>query len=106
MSQTTANSSYQSIYTVVAKIPKGKVLTYKNIAILAHITNPRFVGKALHNNKDPKNIPCHRVVRSDGKIAKGYAFGGAKKQEALLKKEGVIFITRGRVDFKQSLYSF
>jgi|SRR5581483_151479 len=97
-------SSFDAIYNIVSRIPKGKVTTYKNVAILANIASPRFIGKALHNNTDPVRIPCHRVVRSNGSIAKGYAFGGEKKQKELLKKEGVSFITKDKVDLKKSLY--
>ena len=70
------------------KIPRGKTATYKEIAKLAG--NPRAyraVGNILNKNYDSK-IPCHRVVRSDGKSG-GYN-RGAKKKLALLKKEGAI----------------
>ena len=54
-------------------------------------------------NIDPKNIPCHRVIRSDGSLAKGYAFGGAKKQKEVLEKEGIKF-DKGKIDLER--YSF
>lgn len=76
------------VFEAVKKIPAGKVLTYKEVASLAG--NPkayRAVGNILNKNKDPDNIPCHRVVRSDGKVG-GYRWGKNKKQ-ALLEKEGV-----------------
>lgn len=82
-------------YDVVKKIPKGKVLTYKEVANLAG--NPRAwraVGNILNKNPDFQNIPCHRVVKSDGEVG-GYKFG-QKKKAALLKREGVV-IKRGRV---------
>ena len=82
---------FDKIYSVVAKIPKGRVMTYGQVAKLAKINNPRFVGFALHQNSDPKNIPCHRIVRSDGTLATGYAFGGMKKQKEKLEKEGISF---------------
>lgn len=65
-------------------------MTYKQVANIAN-TTPRVVGFALHANKDPKNIPCHRVIKSNGTLAKGYAFGGKQKQKEILEKEGVIF---------------
>jgi len=77
----------EKVFRVVKKIPRGQVLTYKEIAKL--IGNPksfRAVGNALHKNYDP-NIPCHRVIRSDGKTG-GYNRGSEKKRE-LLKKEKV-----------------
>ena len=52
--------------------------------------NPRWarvVGYALHNNPDPKNIPCYRVVNREGKVATGFAFGGGKTQRELLEKD-------------------
>jgi len=77
----------QKVYEVVKKIPKGKVLTYKEVARRAGNMNAsRAVGNILHNNHNPK-IPCHRVVCSDGKIG-GYNRGSKKKQE-ILKSEGI-----------------
>jgi methylated-DNA-[protein]-cysteine S-methyltransferase len=75
------------------KIKKGKVLTYKKVAKLAK--NPkayRAVGNILNKNPDLKTIPCHRVVKSDGRIG-GYKFG-VKRKIALLKKEGVVIKNR------------
>lgn len=80
----------KKILKIVSKIPKGKTLTYKEVARLAG--NPRAyraVGNALHKNPFAPRIPCHRVIKSDGSIG-GYSFG-VKKKIALLKKEGVIF---------------
>jgi O-6-methylguanine DNA methyltransferase len=79
----------EQVYKIVGRIPKGKVLTYKQVAVLAK--NPlafRAVGNILNKNHD-KNIPCHRVIRSDGKIG-GYN-KGAKLKEKILKKEGFVF---------------
>ena len=79
----------ERVYKIVSKIPKGKVLTYKQVAVLAE--NPlafRAVGNILNKNHD-KNIPCHRVIRSDGKIG-GYN-KGPKVKEKILKEEGAIF---------------
>ena len=78
----------ESVYSVVRNIKKGEVLTYKEVAILAG--NPkahRAVGNILNKNYDPE-IPCHRVVRSDGKTG-GYNRGKEKKIYKL-KEEGVI----------------
>lgn len=81
--------TFQKIYKVVSFIPKGKVMTYKEVAEIVG-TTPRVVGFALHANKNPDKVPCHRVIKSDRTLAKGYAFGGMKKQKELLKKEGII----------------
>lgn len=81
-------TTFQKIYKIVSSIPKGKTMTYKQVAEIVG-TTPRVVGFALHANKDPKNIPCHRVIKSNGTLAKGYAFGGKEKQKEMLEKEGV-----------------
>lgn len=78
----------EKVYDVVRKIPKGKVLTYKEVAKKAgNEKASRAVGNILHKNFDPQ-IPCHRVIRSDGKFG-GYNRGGEKKIK-LLKEEGYI----------------
>lgn len=82
------------VYDVVKKIPKGKVLTYKMVAKLAGSARAwRAVGNVLNENNN-RRIPCHRVVRSDGRIG-GYRFG-AREKAFLLKKEGVI-IEKGKL---------
>jgi methylated-DNA-[protein]-cysteine S-methyltransferase len=78
----------EKVYAVVKKIPRGKTLTYKQVAEKSG--NPkafRAVGNILNKNFDP-NIPCHRVIRSDGKTG-GYNRGALNKQK-LLKKEKAI----------------
>lgn len=78
------------VYDVVRKIPKGKTLTYGQVA--AAIGRPgaaRAVGNALNKNPYPStDVPCHRVIRSDGSVG-GFAFG-TRKKTAMLKKEGAI----------------
>lgn len=81
-------SLQQQVFDCVARIPKGQTTTYKAIAIEVG-TNPRIVGNILHHNPDPQKYPCHRVIRSDGTLADGFAFGGKEKQRALLQSEGV-----------------
>ena len=77
----------ERVLRVVKKIPKGKVLSYKAVARLAGRPKAwRVVGNILNKNKDSK-VPCHRVIRSDGRIG-GYNRGMDKKL-FLLKKEGV-----------------
>ncbi len=93
------------VYNIVAKIPQGKVMTYKAVAVKAGKINPRLVGAILHQNSDPQKIPCHRVVRSDGKIANGYAFGGKVAQSARLRKEGVVFRNADTVDLVKSVWN-
>ncbi len=96
---------FEKIYEIVKLIPKGKVATYGQIALLAG--NPRWarvVGYALHVNPQPIIIPCHRVVNKSGKLAGAFAFGGYQAQRALLEQEGVIFEPDGSVDLKKYLW--
>lgn len=97
-------NSFEKVYEIVVKIPKGKVSTYKQIAKLIGIKNPRLIGYYLHKNSDPKTIPCHRVIKSNGTLAKGYAYGGMKKQKEILEKEGIAFDRKGIVDLKKYLF--
>lgn len=90
------------VYNVVKQIPKGKVLTYGIVAKLSGIKNPRLVGSILNKNTDPEKIPCHRVVNFQGRVAKSYAFGGAKAHAVRLEKEGVR-VVNGTVDLQQYL---
>ena len=83
-------NTFDQVYDLVAKVPKGKVTTYGAISKIIGV-DPRVVGFALHANKDPKHIPCHRVINSKGKISSGYAFGGPGAQEKILENEGVVF---------------
>ncbi|MFH1832592.1 MAG: MGMT family protein [Candidatus Levyibacteriota bacterium] len=94
---------FEKIYAIVSLVPKGKVLTYKKISDILNLRNPRIVGYALHANKNPQKIPCHRVVKSDGTLACGYAFGGIKKQKEKLIKEGVSFLNNNTVDLNKSM---
>ncbi len=79
----------QKVYEIVKKIPKGQTLTYKQVA--EKIGRPkacRAVGMALNKNYSP-DIPCHRVIRSDGKLG-GYNRGAELKKEILTKEKAVV----------------
>ena len=83
---------FESVYAVVKQIPKGKVLTYGDVARAVGAPRcARQVGWALHSNPEPGVIPCHRVVFGDGRLTDGFAFGGKEVQKALLEAEGVQF---------------
>ncbi len=87
----------ERVYAVVAKIPRGSVLTYGAVARRAGRPGAaRAVGTAMKENPDPKTIPCHRVVRADGSLG-DYAFGGPRAKVAKLRQEGVLFAERGQV---------
>ena len=85
------------VYNVVKTIKKGSVMTYSEVAKKAGSPKAcRAVGNILHVNPDLKNIPCHRVIRSDKTLGSGYAMGGPKVQKKLLEKEGILF-KKGKV---------
>ena len=95
-------SVFEKIYEVVKTIPRGRVATYGQVALLAG--NPRWarvVGYALHNNPSPETIPCHRVVNREGRVADAFVFGGGNVQRSLLEDEGIIFDYDGRIDLKK-----
>ncbi len=77
------------VWNYLKTIPKGKVKTYKEVAIA--INNPksaRAVANACGKNPYAPNVPCHRVVRSDGTLGGFSAPGGSNAKKKLLKKEG------------------
>jgi len=79
----------EKVLNIVSKIPKGKVVTYKEVAKKAgNEKAARVVGNLMKANYD-KSIPCHRVIRSDGKIG-DYNRGGSKIKEKILRKEGAL----------------
>lgn len=74
------------VQDIVRNIPKGKTLSYKEVATVAGSPGAaRAVGTIMKNNYDP-TIPCHRVIKSDGSLG-GYNRGGSEKKEKLLKAE-------------------
>ena len=91
-------NTFDLIYAVVKRIPKGRVASYGQVAALAG--NPRWsrvVGYALHVNPDPEGIPCYRVVTKEGGLSEVFAFGGINMQRELLERDGVEFDGAGRV---------
>ncbi len=79
----------EKVKEVVRKIPKGKVLTYKEVAKLAGRPRAyRAVGNILSENYN-KDVPCHRVIRSDGGL--GSYNRGLKNKKQLLLSEGFKF---------------
>jgi methylated-DNA-protein-cysteine methyltransferase-like protein len=98
----------QKIYNLIKHIPEGKVVTYGQLSKALGINSPQLVGRMLHENKAPKEYPCHRVVFADGSLSEKYAYGGEEEQMKKLKKEGVKFsrADEDKVDMKKSLYVF
>jgi len=92
----------ERVLLLCSKVPKGKVTTYLQIAkALGKPKSSRAVGNALNKNKTPVKIPCHRVIRSDGRVG-GYAFGKGKKIKLLLS-EGIA-VQEGKVDLSRFLF--
>jgi len=94
----------QQVYNLAAQIPRGKVATYQGIAqALKNPNASRAVGNALNKNPYAPQVPCHRVIKSDGRVG-GFA-SGTKKKEMMLKKEG-LKINKGKIDLKRYGYEF
>lgn len=92
------------VYRAVIEIPKGKVATYAQIALMSgHRGAARAVGNALHVNPFFGSVPCHRVVNASGALAPDFAFGGVDAQKRLLEAEGVV-VKDGRVDLEEYQY--
>jgi methylated-DNA-[protein]-cysteine S-methyltransferase len=80
----------QRVLDVVSKIPKGKVLTYQQVAAKAGSPRAcRAVGTFMKHNDNMKRVPCHRVIRSDGTAGFYSGPGGTKGKIKKLQAEGV-----------------
>ncbi|MCI0488730.1 MAG: MGMT family protein [Blastocatellia bacterium] len=99
--------TFEKIYRLVLKIPRGRVMTYGQIArLLEDRYSPRLVGWAMHATpQDGREIPWHRVVNSRGGISTGRIIVHQPDlQRLLLEAEGVVFDERGHLDL--SLYQW
>lgn len=83
------------VYRIVSHIPRGRVMTYGDVARLAGIRSSRPVGHFLHTNEDWRRIPCHRVVNAAGRVAPAFGWGGARVHASRLRREGVTFRREG-----------
>jgi O-6-methylguanine DNA methyltransferase len=91
----------QAVYDYLLTIPKGKVVTYKQIATA--LGNPklaRVVGNILHENPDEDRYPCFRVVNFQGRLAENFVFGGIGAQQKKLVGDG-IEVVNSKVDLKK-----
>lgn len=77
----------QKVWAMTRRIPRGRVATYAQIARALNCRGPRAVGQALNRNPHAPQVPCHRVVGSDGRLT-GFA-GGLDAKRRLLESEGV-----------------
>lgn len=97
------------VYALCKKIPKGRVSTYKEIARVMKTKAYQAVGNALRNNPFAPQVPCHRVVKTNGSIG---GFGGQtkgkkiKEKVLLLEKEGVKVKNNKIIDFSKKLHRF
>lgn len=88
-------------YEFLTLIPKGKVVTYGQIAeYLGNKGLARVVGHILHNNPSEELFPCYKVVNSQGKLAPSFVFGGINEQKVRLEKDG-IEVVNNKVDLKK-----
>ena len=79
------------VWKYLKSIQKGKVKTYKEVAIAINMPKAaRAVANACARNPYAPNVPCHRVIRSDGSLGGFSAPGGTKAKKKLLKKEGFL----------------
>jgi methylated-DNA-[protein]-cysteine S-methyltransferase len=94
----------EKVLELTKKIPSGRITTYKIIAEKLNTKAYRAVGTALHKNKRPIVIPCHRIVNSNGFIG-GYG-GGVRKKIRLLEKEGIKIKNKKIKNFEKVLFKF
>jgi methylated-DNA-protein-cysteine methyltransferase-like protein len=94
----------ERVYELVRRIPRGRVMTYGQIAyILGEGYTPRTVGFAMHG-ADESNTPWHRVINSEGRCSTGRVVLPTDKQQRMLESEGVEFDANGRCDLKTFLW--
>ena len=90
----------QAVYEYLTKIPRGKVVTYGQIAAqIGDKCLARAVGNILHKNPDGNMYPCYKVVNSKGFLSVQYAFGGIECQKMKLEADGVV-VDGFKVDLK------
>ncbi len=93
---------YELIWSVVRKVPRGRVATYGQIAELAGLEgHARQIGYALHNLPEKSSVPWHRVVNAKGEISARTGGDSHELQRLLLEAEGVEFDGKGRMDLKR-----
>ena len=97
------SSVFQEVYRIVEQIPRGRVITYGQIArMLGNPRLSRIVGCAL--NAAPDALPCHRVVNRLGELSPAFSPMGRESHRLLLEMEGVAFLPDGRVDLDRCLW--
>ena len=89
--------TYARIYRTVKRIPKGRVATYGQIAVIAQASGPRQVGYALNALQANAGVPWHRVINAQGCVSPRAQEGWEHVQRDMLEAEGVRFNERERV---------
>lgn len=98
-------SFYAAVFSIVARIPRGRVTTYGSIAFaLGRPNGARSVGWALSIAPAEADLPCHRVVNRDGFLSGGWHWGHPDVMAGLLQDEGVPFLAPHRVDIGACLW--
>ena len=93
------------VYRKLLQVPKGRVTTYGELAEAVGLKNgQRVIGMIMKNNPFPVIVPCHRVVKSDGKIG-GYAYGKNVKSK-MLTNEGIKIKDGEIIDFDKAKFYF
>jgi methylated-DNA-protein-cysteine methyltransferase-like protein len=96
------NPPYTKFYAVIRRIPRGRVATYGQIAILAGFPrNARQVGNALRHLPEGGTVPWQRVVNSRGEISRRSRADDDELQRILLEAEGITFDLEGRLDLRR-----
>ncbi len=94
----------ERVYKIVRRIPRGRVMTYGQIAyMLGEGYTPRTVGFAMHG-ADESNTPWHRVINSQGRCSTGRIVLPTDKQQRMLEREGMKFDKSGRCDLENYLW--
>ena len=92
------SDTYERIYAVIKRIPRGRVTTYGQVAWLAGLTSgARQVGYALYALPGGHKVPWHRVINAQGKVSVRAGSDYDELQRVLLEAEGVVFDERDRV---------
>ncbi len=93
------------VYKKLTEVPEGMVTSYSELAKAVGLKNgQRVIGQIMKKNPYPVIIPCHRVVKSDGKI--GGFFYGDKIKTNMLKKEGIKIQDGKILDWEKKFYKF
>jgi methylated-DNA-protein-cysteine methyltransferase-like protein len=97
-----AGSRWQRFWSVVRRVPRGRVATYGQIAALAGMAGAaRQVGYALAALPDGSPVPWQRVVNARGEVSARAGFDGAPRQRLALIEEGIRFDAAGRIDLER-----